>query len=390
MVGEQVECKETTPQQIEELETSSPEECTWLFWEEDEVYDYDLSSIPFAKGSTTCSSSSGLTYPEIYSIEARHRTHKCSFDEECNSSLRACAVNITILGAASAQEMSGAIVDLDDPESNFFKQVLIARSNSHSHSQQDVKSITETSESCGTNTVWLRDQDSEPNNLHIHRVVLASTGGAWGTGEHPTTILVCRWLLRHPHLVRNKRVMDYGCGSGVLGIVSALLGAAEVVGVDISPAAVDIAKINVKASGVEDKMCVYLPPQAVAEKTLDYQTRAHLGLKREETSSCSISEEITKRSSRAQARNTTEFLELSADTIHQFDVILSNIVPGPLISVAGTIATLAKPSGVVALTGCFSQLAPRVKEAYQEHGIYVNEADVEDGWTLLVGQSGGT
>ncbi len=67
-------------------------------------------------------------------------------------------------------------------------------------------------------------------------------GRAFGTGSHPTTLLCLRWLDRH--IQGGEILLDYGCGSGILAIAAAKLGAAQVIGTDIDPIAVEVARLN--------------------------------------------------------------------------------------------------------------------------------------------------
>jgi ribosomal protein L11 methyltransferase len=75
-------------------------------------------------------------------------------------------------------------------------------------------------------------------------------GLAFGTGTHPTTRMCLRWIARHEAAVRGARVLDYGCGSGILAIGAALHGAAAVDAVDIDPAAVESTRHNAAANSV--------------------------------------------------------------------------------------------------------------------------------------------
>ena len=104
-----------------------------------------------------------------------------------------------------------------------------------------------------------------------HEVVDASAinirldpGLAFGTGTHPTTQLVLRWL--DAHLAPGSRVIDYGCGSGILAIGAAMHGAEHVDAVDIDAAAVTSTELNAQANGVT--LHVGLPDQAQGQ----YQT----------------------------------------------------------------------------------------------------------------------
>ena len=83
------------------------------------------------------------------------------------------------------------------------------------------------------------------------RVIRLDPGLAFGTGTHPTTRMCLRWIARQAGGMTPRRVIDYGCGSGILGIAAALHGAAAVDGVDIDPAAVESARLNAQANGVQ-------------------------------------------------------------------------------------------------------------------------------------------
>jgi ribosomal protein L11 methyltransferase len=95
--------------------------------------------------------------------------------------------------------------------------------------------------------------------------VVVDPGRAFGTGGHPTTRLCLEFLLDLPH----GAFLDVGCGSGVLAIAAALLGYAPVIAVDAEPAAVDAARANAAANGVEldvrevDALAEELPAAAV-------------------------------------------------------------------------------------------------------------------------------
>jgi ribosomal protein L11 methyltransferase len=84
------------------------------------------------------------------------------------------------------------------------------------------------------------------------RVIRLDPGLAFGTGTHPTTRMCLRWIARQAALRKAPwpRVLDYGCGSGILAIAAALFGAGRVEAVDIDPAAVESTRVNAAANGV--------------------------------------------------------------------------------------------------------------------------------------------
>ncbi len=92
-------------------------------------------------------------------------------------------------------------------------------------------------------------------------------GRAFGTGSHPTTLLCLRWLDRH--IKGGESVLDYGCGSGILAIAAAKLGAAQVIGTDIDPVSIEVARLNALDNKVSANF--QLPgqvPQLLADVTV--------------------------------------------------------------------------------------------------------------------------
>ncbi|MBX3284449.1 MAG: 50S ribosomal protein L11 methyltransferase [Actinobacteria bacterium] len=101
---------------------------------------------------------------------------------------------------------------------------------------------------------WLADEVAAPGRL------LVDPGRTFGSGSHPTTRLV---LARAARLVRpGDRVLDVGCGSGVLAIGAALLGAAEVHGIDVDPGSPATTAANARANGVADRVTASAAPLA--------------------------------------------------------------------------------------------------------------------------------
>src|SRR5512139_1989130 len=103
---------------------------------------------------------------------------------------------------------------------------------------------------------WCAAPDPDAVNVAL------DPGLAFGTGSHPTTRLCLAWLAGN--LRGGERVLDYGCGSGILAIAAAKLGAAEVVGVDVDPQAISASRANARANGVVATFATpaALPPAA--------------------------------------------------------------------------------------------------------------------------------
>lgn len=162
-------------------------------------------------------------------------------------------------------------------------------------------------------------------------VVRLDPGLAFGTGTHPTTALCLEWL--DEQLERGARVIDYGCGSGILGLAAAKLGAARVECFDIDPQALTAARENAAANGVADRLRV-----------------------------------IERDSS------------LSAGA----DVLLANILAEPLVALAPRFAALVSVGGTVVLAGLLTWQADEVTEAYRAWFDMVRFG-ARDDWVGLTG-----
>ncbi|HTM59393.1 MAG TPA: 50S ribosomal protein L11 methyltransferase [Burkholderiales bacterium] len=160
-------------------------------------------------------------------------------------------------------------------------------------------------------------------------VVRIDPGLAFGTGSHPTTKLVLRFLERT--LRGGERVLDYGCGSGVLAIAATKLGASQVAAVDIDPQAVSVTDENSRAN------------------------RANLRAYHPE-----------------------------ALPPGRYDVIVANILAQPLIDLAALLSAHAEQGTRLALAGILESQAAEVAKAYAAH-FEMNVAERDEGWALLVG-----
>lgn len=158
------------------------------------------------------------------------------------------------------------------------------------------------------------------------QVIRLDPGLAFGTGTHPTTRMCLRWLAQHPP--RGRRVLDYGCGSGILAIGAARFGAAEIDAVDIDPSAVQSTEANAQSNAV----------------------LLNAGLP-------------------AQARG-------------QYQVVLANILATPLKLLAPLLCSLVAPGGSLVLAGILERQEEELKAAYLAHAR-LEVTDREDGWILM-------
>lgn len=168
------------------------------------------------------------------------------------------------------------------------------------------------------------------------RVIRLDPGLAFGTGTHPTTRMCLRWIARHADPQRPwPRVLDYGCGSGILAIAAALHGAQDVTAVDIDPAAVLATVDNARANGVA--ITAHLPDASDG-----------------------------------------------ADAAPQ-DLVLANILATPLMLLAPLLTQCVAPGGQLILAGILSRQAEALTSAYAE-GIALSVVDEEEGWILMAGR----
>lgn len=155
-------------------------------------------------------------------------------------------------------------------------------------------------------------------------------GLAFGTGEHPTTALCLEWL--DAELEPGARVLDYGCGSGILAIAGARLGAGRVVGTDVDPQAIRASEDNARANEVA---ATFVLPDAL-----------HPG---------------------------------------SFDMVVANILANPLTLLAPALALRVRVGGRIALSGILEPQAAMVAAAYGRW-FNIGPWDSRDGWVLLAGE----
>jgi len=176
--------------------------------------------------------------------------------------------------------------------------------------------------------LWIGPSWREPPADRI--AVRLDPGLAFGTGTHPTTQLVLYFLERK--IGGGEGVLDYGCGSGILAIAAAKLGAARVDGVDVDPQALATARDNARGNGVE------------LQPTLPQGLRAGV-----------------------------------------YEIVVSNILAQPLILLAPVLAARTARGGTLALAGILESQAAEVGAAYAPW-LDMRLDSVLDGWALLAGR----
>ena len=164
--------------------------------------------------------------------------------------------------------------------------------------------------------------------------VMLDPGLAFGTGTHPTTFLCMQWLASQE--LSNKQIIDYGCGSGILGVTALLLGAESAVGIDIDPQALTASRDNIDRNGLnQSQFPVFLPKQ--------YKDGAPV------------------------------------------DVLLANILAGPIVELADTLLNHLNIGGHLCLSGIIDKQVDSVIEAYQ-HQINFDPVEQKDEWVRLSGR----
>ncbi|MEX1167525.1 MAG: 50S ribosomal protein L11 methyltransferase, partial [Hydrogenophaga sp.] len=179
-----------------------------------------------------------------------------------------------------------------------------------------------------TPTFWIVPTWHEPP-AQAEQIIRLDPGLAFGTGTHPTTRMCLRWTAQHG--ARGQRVLDYGCGSGILAIGASKFGAADIDAVDIDPAAVESTHLNAQAN------------HAVLKAGLP-------------------------------------------DAAHgEYDLVLANILASPLKVLAPLLCQHVKAGGHLVLAGILSRQADELKAAYAPW-VSLTVSDEEDGWILMTAQ----
>lgn len=189
--------------------------------------------------------------------------------------------------------------------------------------------------------LWVSPTWAEPPpEASSGAVVRLDPGLAFGTGSHPSTGLCLRYLSGLD--LAGKLVIDYGCGSGVLGVAALALGARRCLAVDIDPQALEAARENALRNRVAGHFDI-MAPQVVADA-----------------------------------------LRCSQTAVSTSDILVANVLAGPLVRLAGTFGDLVGHGGELVLSGILAGQAAEVIEAYAPwFGLAI--ADREEDWVLLTG-----
>ena len=168
----------------------------------------------------------------------------------------------------------------------------------------------------------------DPNAVNV----MLDPGLAFGTGTHPTTALCLRWLDGID--VKDKTVVDFGCGSGILALAALKLGAKRVIGIDIAPQALQATEENARRNDVASRLDVYLPenqPQIEA------------------------------------------------------DIVMANILSGPLLELQPVIADFCQADGLLVLSGILAEQVPKIEAAYRTQ-FTLDKSAIDGEWARVSGK----
>ena len=181
--------------------------------------------------------------------------------------------------------------------------------------------------------LWIVPRDRQPPADAVDPVVVfLDPGLAFGSGTHPTTALCLQWLDSQD--ITGKRLVDFGCGSGILAIAALKLGAGSALGIDHDPQALIASEQNAQENGVAGRLT------------------------------------LTKS---------------NAPVCAEADIVIANILASILIDLAEQIGSLVRPGGQIALSGILAEQAAAVMAAYS--GSFELETPREqEGWVLIAGR----
>lgn len=177
------------------------------------------------------------------------------------------------------------------------------------------------------------DYDKDEEDLIIH----LDPGMAFGTGTHETTKMCVISL--EDFIKKDDIVYDIGCGSGILSIVSAKLGAGKVIGVDLDPMSVRIGKENVVLNNVEDKVQIF---KGNLFNNLDIDEKA--------------------------------------------DLIVANIIAEVIIGMSKNIGQYLKKQGIFITSGIILDKIPLVEEALRSNGFKIKKTNIQGEWACVVAE----
>ena len=190
--------------------------------------------------------------------------------------------------------------------------------------------------------LWIVPSWQTPPDPNACNIIL-DPGLAFGTGTHPTTAMCLEWLAVNP--MNGLSVIDYGCGSGILAIAALLLGAELAICVDNDPQALMATVANAEQNGIDASKLLTCLPEALDET----------------------------------------LMQQFGSTEHGCDLVIANILAGPLIELAPRLVNLPRDGGQIMLSGILSEQCSAVNAAYAS-AIAMQLPHSTDQWIRLNGQ----
>jgi ribosomal protein L11 methyltransferase len=184
---------------------------------------------------------------------------------------------------------------------------------------------------CFGKRLWIYPSWHEiPNDDSVK--LLLDPGLAFGTGTHPTTALCLEWLDGQD--LKGKEVLDFGCGSGILAIAALKLGAKHAVGTDIDPQALQATHDNAERNSIDLAQLYTCYPDALPAQT--------------------------------------------------YDIVMANILAGPLVELASTLLAALRPGGQLVLSGILAEQAQTIADTYKPALAMIDITQKED-WIRVTG-----
>lgn len=177
--------------------------------------------------------------------------------------------------------------------------------------------------------LWICPSEYDPPQQRDAVIIDLDPGLAFGTGSHPTTALCMQWLDANP--VDGKTIVDFGCGSGILAIAAAKLGARQVFAIDNDPQALQATMENAEANHVTDVVCVCEAESVVAASA---------------------------------------------------DLLMANILLEPLLSLQKQFSRLLKPQGEIVFSGLLAEQRETLESAYR-HDFEFQGCEQMEEWVRL-------
>lgn len=181
------------------------------------------------------------------------------------------------------------------------------------------------------NRLWIYPSWISPSEPSETNMIL-DPGLAFGTGSHPTTSLCLNWL--DNNLVPSQHIIDYGCGSGILAIAAALLGASKVYAVDNDSQAITATLNNMGKNRISNQLIQTYSPEALPQVKVD--------------------------------------------------LLIANILANPLIQLSEIFSALIKPNGKIVLSGILEEQVEKVSYHYKSY-FELDEPQLKGGWALIAG-----